>query len=153
VRILCDEMLGSLARWLRVLGYDTEYARDMKDSEIIERASREGRVVVTRDGQLAKRLATRAILIASVDLDVQLDEFLAVAPEKPDPSRLLSRCPACNTFLEPGHPKEGEVPGDVLLSGRTIWFCPGCRKYYWEGSHTRNMRAFLGRHLPSIDLE
>ncbi|MBI4392264.1 MAG: Mut7-C RNAse domain-containing protein [Euryarchaeota archaeon] len=149
MRILCDEMLGSLARWLRVLGYDTQYARDMADIEIIERAAKEDRVVVTRDRQLAVRLAARAIFITSVDLDSQLDEFLDVAPENPDPSLFLSRCPACNEVLANGRPKEGDVPADVFVSGQATLFCAGCKKYYWEGSHTRNMRAFLARHIHS----
>jgi len=58
-RFLADEMLGSLARWLRIMGYDTEYARGMSDSDILARSRVEGRIVLTRDRQLAERAGAR----------------------------------------------------------------------------------------------
>jgi uncharacterized protein with PIN domain len=38
LRLLADGMLGRLARWLRALGYDTVYAPDTDDTELLRRA-------------------------------------------------------------------------------------------------------------------
>ena len=38
-----DAMLGRLARWLRMLGYDTAYDKAITDQALIERALVEGR--------------------------------------------------------------------------------------------------------------
>src|SRR5216117_4113592 len=56
MKILCDHMLGSLARWLRFMGYDTAYPEPGPDRMLIERARAEGRVLVTRDKELAGRV-------------------------------------------------------------------------------------------------
>jgi uncharacterized protein with PIN domain len=65
----------------------------------------------------------------------------AVAPAS-DP---FSRCPRCNVALQRRHPFEarGEVPGRVLRAGGPLTHCPVCGKWYWEGSHTARMRAWL----------
>src|SRR5436190_8642950 len=56
MKLLCDHMLGSLARWLRFMGYDTAYPEPGPDRMLIERARAEGRVLVTRDKELAGRV-------------------------------------------------------------------------------------------------
>ena len=38
MKLLCDQMLGSLARWLRFMGYDTAYPEPGPDRTLIERA-------------------------------------------------------------------------------------------------------------------
>ena len=67
-------MLGKLAKWLRLAGYDAAYWRDGSDDELIERARAEGRLIVTRDRQLAGRRGVRALLIGAEGVDAQLAE-------------------------------------------------------------------------------
>ncbi len=55
-RFAVDEMLGTLARWLRVMGYDAVYEKDHNDDEIVDIAKREGRILLTRDRELAARM-------------------------------------------------------------------------------------------------
>ncbi|QQG40096.1 MAG: DUF5615 family PIN-like protein [Candidatus Aenigmatarchaeota archaeon] len=54
-RFLADDMLGSLVRWLRMIGYDTVYSKslDLSDDEIVALAKKEGRTIVTRDRGLS----------------------------------------------------------------------------------------------------
>ncbi|MEK6531211.1 MAG: Mut7-C RNAse domain-containing protein, partial [Deltaproteobacteria bacterium] len=58
-RFFVDAMLGSLARWLRTIGYDVRYEKDIGDSELVRKALLEGRVVVTKDKLLALRRALK----------------------------------------------------------------------------------------------
>jgi hypothetical protein len=54
MRLLCDEMLGSTARWLRAAGYDAALAQaGESDAQILARCRALGRVLVTRDRALA----------------------------------------------------------------------------------------------------
>ena len=57
LRLLADGMLGTLAKWLRLLGYDTAYDNVAADPELARRARSEGRVLLTRDRELSKRSA------------------------------------------------------------------------------------------------
>jgi uncharacterized protein with PIN domain len=52
-------MLGSLARKMRVLGFDTLYYSDGNDEGIMRIAKSEDRVVLTADRSLAERARTR----------------------------------------------------------------------------------------------
>jgi len=130
---IADQMLGSLARWLRMLGYDTLYERDLTDDEIVEMAEREGRTILTRDRSLASKGA--ALLISSTSLDDQLlavkNAFhLTFQPEK-------LRCSVCNGALMKidFESATGEVPQRSLNNCTELWRCQRCQKIYWDGSH------------------
>lgn len=49
LRFACDAMLGRLARWLRLLGYDTFYSSEIKDAELLEVCSQGNWILLTRD--------------------------------------------------------------------------------------------------------
>src|SRR5205809_7358217 len=96
MKLLCDHMLGSLARWLRFMGYDTAYPEPGPDRTLIERVRSEDRILLTRDKELAARV-TGAVRIRSDILDDQIREVAAALP-----LRLvspLSRCSLCHEIL------------------------------------------------------
>ncbi len=142
-RFVVDGMLGSLARWLRILGYDADYANQRDDAELVRIARAENRVLLTRDRELAGRRGMRALLVESQSLDEQLDQVTAAFPVAAG-SR-SSRCPVCNTALVQSTPEEvaDRVPAYVLTHHHDFQRCPGCGRIYWRGSHWRNMQARL----------
>ena len=138
MKLLCDHMLGSLARWLRIMGYDTAYPEPGPDRALIDRARAEDRILLTRDKELASRLRD-AIEVRSDDLEEQIREVAAVLRlQLVDP---LSRCSLCNEILAPLPPEEigGLVPEGVRSRHREFWRCPSCRRVYWQGSHWNKM--------------
>ncbi|RME40127.1 MAG: hypothetical protein D6793_00070, partial [Thermoflexia bacterium] len=76
MRFLADGMLGRLARWLRLLGYDTAYENHADDLELARRARAEGRILLTRDRALAARKGLRALLIESEDVQEQVRQVV-----------------------------------------------------------------------------
>jgi len=142
MRLLCDHMLGSLARWLRFMGHDTAYPEPGPDRTLIERADAEGRILLTRDKELAGR-APGAVLIRSDRLEEQIREVATVLPLRViDP---LSRCSICNETLlaVSGDAVEAIVPERVRSRHRAFWQCPSCHRVYWRGSHWDKMIARL----------
>lgn len=134
-RFLADEMLGTLARWLRIMGYDTEYARDLLDNEVLELARAGGRIVLTRDRQLAGRAGNGGLFIASDVLDEQLEQvvsFFGLSGGAP-----LTRCTVCNAELERAgrEAMAGRVPDRVLSAHHEFFVCPRCGQVYWKGTH------------------
>ena len=141
---IADAMLGRLAKWLRMLGFDVEYAAGVEDDALVERVEETGRVLVTRDTRLVKRRALRGrcILLTANDSLEQLKELL---PHLPPPPGLFSRCTECNSLLEEVGKGEvrGKVPPYVLRTNERFAHCPGCCRYYWPGTHREKALAQL----------
>ena len=138
-KYLADEMLGALARWLRMLGHDVEYARGMKDTAILLQAKKEHRLLLTRDQQLAARAGPMAFFVRSPDLDRQLAQLrdeLGLRFEEGS-----TRCANCGTKLlsETKEEAAGHVPHGALESSTTFFRCPGCGRRYWDGTHWQSI--------------
>ncbi|MGC2288441.1 MAG: Mut7-C RNAse domain-containing protein [Thermoplasmata archaeon] len=150
---LADEMLGRLARYLRFLGYDAEYARGVSDDEIVQRARAEGRRVVTRDRRLAGRLPDAVLLIRS-DIAGQMQELDRAIGGLRHEVRFV-RCSTCNGGLSslgklPAHlARQDAIPVDVRGGITPVYACSRCGHLYWEGTHTRSVRARLAQWFPS----
>lgn len=144
MRLLVDAMLGRLARWLRMMGYDTLYSASADDNEIARVARAESRVVLTRDRQLARRKGVRAVLIESENLDDQIRQLVRELglDLKND---VMSRCIACNALLEELPRKEAGalVPPYVFATQTHFKRCPKCARVYWRGTHWAGMMARL----------
>lgn len=149
MKILCDHMLGSLATWLRILGFDTLYpTNEMNDEEILQIAAQEQRLIISRDKQLIARGKKRTIPVLELQttsLDEQLEIVVRTIPI--EPSQILTRCTLCNTPLLSVEKSEvtDRVPPKVLESQKDFWYCPHCNKYYWTGTHYQNMMQKIMR--------
>jgi uncharacterized protein with PIN domain len=139
-RLLLDSMLGRLAKWLRLMGYDAAYETDADDLHLARRARSENRVLLTRDHELAQRRGLHTLLITSQDLEEQIEQVKETFGPPPDAA--LSRCSLCNVPLETVSPVEiaDRVPPYVLRTHDTFRRCPDCAKIYWAGSHIEHMR-------------
>jgi uncharacterized protein len=149
-RFAADAMLGRLARWLRVLGYDTSYDISVADPALVRQAEEEQRLLLTRDRHLLRELRpARALEIRQDDPLLQLRDVvheLAV----PAPPLLFTRCLLCNASLQVVEPDEARplLPEGVRELPGPVRRCPVCTRLYWDGSHVRRMRAALERVLP-----
>lgn len=132
-RFIADSMLGSLARWLRMLGYDTAYEKDLDDERIAKIATEQNRHIITRDKDLAKR--PDSVLVESEDLEAQLKAVSERFKLAFDESRI--RCSACNGALAdlPKEEARGVVPEGAFAENNAFWKCGACGKVYWRGSH------------------
>jgi len=149
---ICDAMLGSLARWLRLLGFDTIYSRTISDNELIRIARIEDRIVLTRDTGIPKRKGPqRTILIQSNDTFEQLKEVLK-AGEWQRAKGERPRCTLCNGELAAAEKDAvaGRVPEYVFLNATSFFICMECGKVYWHGSHKKSIDSRLQKILEQI---
>ncbi len=142
-RLLADCMLGRLAKWLRLIGYDTAYENDATDHELARRARVEGRVLLTRDQQLSDRRGLETLFIQSQQLEEQVQEVHDALGPPVDSS--FSRCSICNVVLEDVNAEDvvDRVPRYVLKTHVTFRRCPDCGRVYWSGSHVEAMEEQL----------
>lgn len=145
-RVLLDTMLGRLATYLRMCGYDAEYSLDVgleHDDAILKRANHEDRVLVTRDRELADR-AENTILLETLDLTDQLDELSAAGFEFELPDR-PQRCSICNVELTSVPPEQTTPPYAPDAGTESVWRCPDCGQHFWKGSHWDNVATRLSK--------
>jgi uncharacterized protein with PIN domain len=140
LKFLADGMLGKLAKWLRLLGYDTAYDNVADDHELARRTRAEGRVLLTRDRELAGRRGLHTLLVESEVLEEQVRQVRDALGPPPAPA--LSRCAVCNTTLEQVSPEDvaNRVPPYVVRTQADFRRCPGCGRVYWPGTHVDGMR-------------
>lgn len=153
VRFAADCNLGTLAKWLRILGYDTHYERRVADPDFIRRAAAEGRVVLTRKRDSASPSSEATVVVVKADhVRLQLGEVLEALSLEPDPVKRMTRCLRCNTELEaiPKAAVEGRVPAYVYVKSDRFKSCPACGKVYWPGTHRRNIEESLSMRIPRL---
>ena len=140
-----DRMLGKLAKWMRVLGFDVVYLRQGGEEEIF-RCLEEGRTLLTRN-QRARFWQQRGkvFVVRANDPKKQLREVYLSLGLSRMTDALLSRCLNCNRLLETISKEEvrEEVPEYIWQSQNLFYRCEDCRKVYWSGSHTEKMRRRL----------
>jgi len=146
-RFVADVHLGTLARNLRLLGFDTIWDRDLTDDAIIDIAADQKRIILTRDkGILKNGRVTHGYWLRSTDPTQQLEELIRaldlvgnIAP--------YTRCMGCNARLESVRRSDvvGAVPLQVFLVYRDFKRCTNCRRIYWQGSHLNRLDQIVER--------
>ncbi|MBE0655680.1 MAG: DUF5615 family PIN-like protein [Bacteroidales bacterium] len=144
-KFILDAHLGKLAKYLRMLGFDTLYQNDFEDNEIIERAARENRIILTRDKILLKSiLVTHGYYVRSTEKHQQLREVVKKF-DLYSQFRSFTRCMTCNAELVPTEKAKikAEVPPEVARIFTEFFYCPECRKVFWKGTHFKKMESFI----------
>ncbi|HIP57344.1 MAG TPA: hypothetical protein EYH02_04670 [Ignisphaera aggregans] len=148
-RFIVDSMLGHVARWLRLLGYDTLYFRDIEDWKLLKIAEEEDRILLTRDLGLFRRARKRGLRALFIE-DPSIERVLALLSarygirlefEKHD-----TRCPECNAKLRYTTSLvelSGKVSSYIATKYKEFWVCSSCGKVYWQGRHWKSIEKSL----------
>lgn len=132
-------MLGKLTRWLRILGYDVAYFKNLDDRKLLAIARFERRILLTRDRALAASEKKWAYLVKGETVPEQLLELKHAFNLT---FSLPPRCPLCNEILHDIPPEEARktVPLFVALSFTNFKRCPSCQKTFWPGTHWQRVQ-------------
>ncbi len=137
IRFVADVMLGRLAKWLRIVGYDVLYSNKFADDDLIAISNREERILLSRDTRLLIRKAVRNfIFLQSGDTRDQIKQVIQEVRQTDFPF-LLTRCLSCNEALA-DVPREsvcGRAPPFIFKTQSRFKTCPKCGKLYWAGTH------------------
>jgi len=145
IKFIADNNVGKLARWLRLIGYDTLLFKQKDDGQMIKIALSESRVILTKDTQFMKRrLVTngklKTIHIKQDDPKLQVQEVVKTLNLnyhfKP-----FSLCLECNRALIARDKEEVKnlVPAQVVETQTQYTECPACHRIYWPGTHWQAM--------------
>jgi len=148
MRFICDDNLGKLTKWLRTLGYDTLFFDPIEDGELVARALKDDRVVLSRDTQLSRfkfKLGENLLRIESDRPLEQLKQVLDHFKLKPNRELMFSRCSVCNQpleIIEKDKIKDRLYPYVRKTQDRFVR-CPKCDRVYWSATHVERMMKTL----------
>jgi uncharacterized protein with PIN domain len=151
-RFVLDVHLGKLARYLRLLGFDTRYENDYDDDAIIWLARSESRIILTRDRGLLKHGAvTHGYWVRATAPRQQIAEIVRVF-DLVGSARPFSRCIRCNGRLQrvPKSAVADRLPPRVRAHFEEFVQCPNCAAVYWPGSHYDKMRKVVGELVAEL---
>jgi len=141
---IIDGMLGRLAKWLKILGFDALFLAD-DDDKILAVARREGRVLLTRDREFIRRAGRHPALL--IDSTRWPDQVLQVLTrfDLYGEARPFTRCLECNVPLESlSHEAAARlVPVHVFEKSEAFSVCPCCGRVYWPGTHHAEMERTI----------
>ncbi len=152
-KFIVDTMLGRLARWLSLLGYDVVYTGIIDDEELVRQAIASQRIILTRDTRLKKSHSDVSIFVLkATNRWEQLREVIRQFPLNFSETA-FSRCQHCNveTILVDKKEVLDRLPPFVRQRQEKIYQCPRCKKLYWEASHVDHIKSLLKQNL-NIDL-
>lgn len=150
MKFIADVMLGRLAKWLRILGYDTTYDSNFTDDDLFFRAHQEKRILLTRDSDLAHRMNPQyCLFITEQAVREQVKQVIEQYHLNTEQD-LFTRCTLCNDPVRPVLKKfvAGRIPDFVYNSNKEFYYCERCDKIYWAGSHIKQVRELLSKLSP-----
>ena len=147
---VADCMLGKLAKWLKILGFDVLYFSKVADKDLVDISRREDRLLLTRDTGLIERTAKRPNRLF-VRSDVLEDQIAQVLDDLWlwDDVRPNTRCIECNLPLKALARERARnlVTPFVLEHASSFAICPGCDRVFWQGTHYGDMERKIERLL------
>ena len=149
LKFIVDNNVGKLAKWLRMMGYDTLFFNGSDDSHMVTTALAEGRVILTRDTQIMRRRVVtdgrlKVILIRSDEPEQQMRQVVE-ALNLDCQFRLFTICLECNQPLVERSKQQVQelVPPYVFQTRSQYMECPTCHRIYWRGTHWEAMKKKL----------
>jgi uncharacterized protein with PIN domain len=141
-------MLGKLARWMNLLGYDVTYCREIGDQDLVRLARQQSRTILTRDTRLVEHKPQSLFLIHSTNLWEQLAQVVRAYPLLFSETA-FSRCTYCNVKIEQADKRavEERLPPLVREKQDIIYRCPHCQRLYWHATHVKHIRTKLKENL------
>ena len=145
MKFILTKELGRLARWLRIVGYDSVYYEKGDKAELVILSLRDKRVILTRDSKMSRFTGTRMIRITEDKVEKQLLGVTKALDLDIEESKTFLRCVDCNELLVNIEKKKVEkrVPPHVFKTQNEFKRCPTCDKIFWKGTHWDLVKDFL----------
>jgi len=147
-KFIADCHLGKLAKYLRIMGFDTLFFPHIDDDKLIIIANKEKRIILTRDRELSQRKNAPVLFLEPTDTKEQLKTLIKYYKLKEHPVP-FSRCIVCNTPLQVVKKEKiiDRLPIKVQKYFDYFEYCPTCDRIYWQGDHYKNMMKYLAKVL------
>lgn len=147
---IVDAMLGNVAKKLRLMGFDSLYYSSIEDADLINKAKKENRIILTKDQQLTHDAEKLSITVIQLSSNDEIEQFLQINNKIKIGKYVISvdttRCSICNGNIQKIEKNQilTKIPKGVLEQHENYWICKSCKKIYWKGTHIKNLQKFIG---------
>lgn len=144
-KFVCDVHLGRLARYLRMLGFDSLYSNNFSKEELINLSLEHKRTILTRDRHLLMRNEiTHGYWIRHEDPVDQAKEVIERFHLERE-IKEFTRCMECNSKLVHVDKKDISdlLPLKVKEYHNEFHKCRSCGRLYWKGTHYEEMKKMI----------
>ena len=141
-----EKTLGKLAKWLRILGFDTIYDPDIKNP------AESGRILLTRTKRIKNEYTTDKLIFIKSDKPFkQLKEVIKALGIVNEDIKMFTRCIRCNTKIRMINKNSirSVVPDYVWENQDSFKTCIKCKRIYWQGSHTKRSMELIKKLFES----
>ena len=141
-----EKTLGKLAKWLRILGFDT-----ICDPGIINPAE-SGRILLTRTKRIRDEYTTGKLIFIESDKPFkQLQEVIKALGIVNEDIKIFTRCIRCNTKIRTINKNSirSVVPDYVWENQDSFKTCIECKRIYWQGSHAKRSMELIKKLFES----
>jgi uncharacterized protein with PIN domain len=148
LKFITDGMLGKLTRWLRLLGFDVEYANDMEDKKLMTKAEKDKRILLTCDLELFQQANAHGVDSFLVEGRTEAERLACLAKKYEFPLEIditVSRCPKCNAQIKKVSKDSivEKVEEATFTYYNEFWQCSICGQIYWQGAHWKRIANTL----------
>lgn len=152
-KFIADVHLGTLTKYLRMLGIDTAYKNNYTDNDLIRISLKEKRAILTKDvGLLKHNIVTHGYYVRGIDPEVQSKEII-LRFNLLNYINAFSRCLKCNLPLQKIDKEKvtSSLPDKVRANQNEFYLCEYCGKIYWQGSHYERMKKIINRIISTLE--
>ena len=140
-------MLGTIAKKLRMLGFDCTYYNTIPDDDLVLVAKNQNRIIITKDDKLATNAIQHDIITVKLQAHTEKEQLIEIAHKINWKSFEIdySRCSLCNGMLEQVEKSAilEKIPPKIAESVEKFWQCRECSHIYWVGTHIRNLEKLI----------
>jgi uncharacterized protein len=147
-KYIVDSMFGTVAKKLRILGFDTYYDSNLKDEDVIQIGIEQDRTIITADKELFSKTVNKkipAILLTSRNDLNNVGSILRHDLKDIGFNQTLARCSVCNGELKecPKETIRSKVKEGVFQNYECFFECKNCSKVYWMGTHIDEIKLWI----------
>ncbi len=145
---LVDAMLGNIAKKLRLFGFDSEYSSNIIDKDLIQRAKKETRILITKDALASEMAQKQKISVIQITKNEEMEQLVQIFKKLKLTELTVNgnkaRCTECNEKLQiiDKDLVLNQVPEGIIKNFDDFWKCPKCNKIFWEGTHIERLQKF-----------
>jgi uncharacterized protein with PIN domain len=148
LKFIADGMFGKITRWLRIIGYNVKYSRNLCDRDLIVIAKKEKRILLTRDLELFRMSINNCVKAFFLEGETDIEKLIFLSRNlkiEITLDEINSRCPKCNNILKRIRKKDvvNILNQKTLKYHEKFWKCNKCGKIYWHGSHWKNIKKTI----------
>jgi hypothetical protein len=142
-------MLGTIAKKLRIFGFDCTYSSTIEDDDLILIAKKQNRIVITKDSKLANNARKHDILTVEITTHAEKEQFVEIAKKMGWTEYQFdvtnARCAVCNGILQTVQKSQivDKVSPKIAQNIKEFWICSDCKHIYWEGTHIRKLEKLI----------